>query len=118
MWYDRIVKAISDIHTDVLFVIDPVNMLDYPDIQSSLGGIYDIVPYQNELVLRRVLRKLDHKTIIKFMEDSQIPYDLYSSRPTLNINSLEVFPLINSDVLSKVPLDQYQRIFKKYEDEK
>lgn len=118
MWYERIVNAISDIHTDVLFVIDPVNMLDYPDIQSSLGGIYDVVSYQNELVLRRVLRNLDHKTIIKFREDSQIPYDLYSSRPTLNINPIKVFPLLNSDVLSKVPLDQYQRIFKKYEEDK
>lgn len=118
MWYEKIVNAISNTNTNVLFVIDPANMLDYPDIQNNLDGNYNINKYQNELGLRRVLRNLEHKTIIKFNEDSQIPFDLYSSQATIKIGPQDVFPLLNENVLSKVPFEQYQKISMKYENEK
>lgn len=118
MWYEKIVKAISNTNSNVLFVIDPANMLDYRDIKTILNGIYDITTYPNELDLRRILRNLDRKTIIKFDEDSQIPYDLYSSHATIKIGPQDIFPLLNENVLYKVTFDQYQRIFKKYEAEK
>lgn len=118
MWYEKIVNAISNTNTNVLFVIDPANMLDYPDIQNNLDSNYNIYNYQNELGLRRILRNLHHKTIIKFNEDSQIPYDLYSSQATIKIDPQDVFPLLNENVLSHVPFEQYQKISTKYENEK
>ena len=118
MWYEKIVDAISDTNTNVLFVIDPTNMLDYPNIQNNVKGVYNTNKYQNELGLRRILRNLEHKTIIKFNDDSQIPFDLYSSQATIKIGPQNVFPLLNENVLSKVPFEQYQRIFAKYENEK
>jgi hypothetical protein len=118
MWYERIVNTILETNTDVLFIIDPTNMLDFPDIHISLNGVYDLINYNNELGLRRTLRKVYQKTIIKFIEESQIPYDLYSSQATINIGPIDVFPLLNENVLSKIPFEEYQRIFIKYENEK
>lgn len=118
MWYETIVNTISSNNTGVLFVIDPANMLDFLDIQNRLNETYDLHNYQNELGLRRVLRNLNQKTIIKFNEKSQIPFDLYSSQATINIGPIDVFPLLNENVLSKIPFEQYQKIFTKYENEK
>ena len=118
MWYEKIINTISDTNTNVLFIIDPVNMLDFPDIQTSLQSFYNIINYQNELGLRRTLRNLNQKTIIKFKEEFQIPYDLYSSQATIKIGPLDVFPLLNENVLSMIPFEEYQRIFIKYENEK
>jgi len=117
MWYEKIIEAILGTNTNVLFVIDPANMLDYPDIQNNLDGNYN-TKYQNELDLRRILRNLEHKTIIKFNEDSQIPFDLYSSQATIKIGPQDVFPFLNENVLSQVPFEQYQKISTKYENEK
>lgn len=118
MWYEKIINAISDTNSNVLFVIDPTNMLNYHEIQISLNSIYDLITYQNEIVLRRILRNLGHKSIIKVNEESQIPYDLYSSQATITIGPQIVFPLLNVNELSKIPFEHYQIIFTKYEKEK
>jgi len=117
MWYEKIINAISDTNSNVLFVIDPTNMLNYHEIQISLNSIYDLITCQNEIVLRRILRNLGHKSIIKVNEESQIPYDLYSSQATITIGPQIVFPLLNVNELSKIPFEHYQIIFTKYEKE-
>jgi len=118
MWYEKILEEISETNADILFVIDPVNLLENSDIQLSLEKVYNIVEFQNELGLRKILRSLNDKTIFKFMEQSQIPYDLFSSHATIEIAPSVVFPLLNNDLLCKVPLSYYQQIFEKYESEK
>lgn len=117
-WYDVIIEEISHTNTDVLFVIDSFGLLNLTDIKVNLEKVYKIVKYQNELRLRRDLRSLKNKTIFKFDEESQIPYDLFSSQATLEISTKNIFPFLNSDIISTVPINLYQQIFQKYEKEK
>ena len=118
MWYEKILDKIFLTNVDVLFVVDTIGILDYPDIKFSLEKVYKILKYQNELRLRKDLKSLKNKTIIKFDEESQIPYDFFSSQATLEISTKNIFPLLNNEVISNVPVEHYQKIFQKYEIEK
>ena len=77
MWYEKILEIISITNADVLFVVNTTGILDYPDIKFNIEKVYKILKYQNELRLRKDLKSLKNKTIIKFDEESQIPYDLF-----------------------------------------
>ena len=118
MWCKKILKIISVTNVDVLFVVDTNGILDYHAIKFDLEKVYKILKYHNELRLRKDLKNLKNKTIIKFDEESQIPYNLLSSQATLEISTKNIFPLLNYEVISNVPVEHYQKIYQKYEIEK
>lgn len=118
MWYEKLIKSILDTNADVLFVVDPNNLLNFSEVKNSLKHRYSLDEFQSEIGLRRILRCDHGKYIVKFKDINQIPYDLLSSYANIAISVQNIFSLLNIDALSSVSPDHYQEVYEKYCSEK
>lgn len=115
MWYHKIVDSVSASRTDVLFIIDPVNLTGSSKARENLSEKFaTIVPYENELKLRRILREKNRKTLIIFRDKKDIPFDLLSIHATIEVDINNIFPLLNREVLLGHSFDYYQEIYTEY----
>lgn len=117
-WYDIIIDSILESKTDVLFIVDHANMIEFPKLKEDLAKRFTkIVSYENELKLRRTIRDTirdKEKILVVFRDKKCIPFDLFSTYATIEIDINSIFPLLNTDVLLQVPFDNYQEIYKEY----
>lgn len=115
MWYERMIRSLLDSRTDVLFVFDPMNLIEYSKIEEIIGGEYPtIMKYTNELELRRILRKNTQKILVIFEDKNYIPFDLLSTYAVIDIDISDIFPLLNEEALLNIPYDDYQLIYESY----
>ena len=115
-WFEEIAKTILDIKSDILFVIDPSNLVKSTEITKCLREKFDkIVEYESELKLRKLIRK-NEKIIIIFSDTQNIPYDLLSHFATVEVDIDVVFPFLNKKALLQFPIDAFQDIYEPYLD--
>jgi hypothetical protein len=114
IWIDKIIDCLLDSRADILFVIDPINLLQYKKIKETLLEKYlTIEKFQNEIQLRKLLKE-KHQLIVIFYDKKQIPYDLLSTYATIQVDLNDIFPLLHTETLSQIPLEHYQGIYEKY----
>jgi len=119
-WYDIIIDQIFASKTDVLFIVDPVNIIEFSKVKEILNKRFiKILKYENELKLRRTIRDVirgKEKILVVFRDKKSIPFDLLSTYATIEIDINTIFPLLNAGVLLQFPFDYYQEIYKEYND--
>ena len=119
-WYDIIIDQIFASKTDVLFIVDPVNIIEFSKVKEILSKRFTkILKYENELKLRRTIRDVirgKEKILVVFRDKKSIPFDLLSTHATIEIDINTIFPLLNAGVLLQFPFDYYQEIYKEYND--
>ena len=114
MWYEKILRTILDSKRDILFVIDPLKLMEYPTIREIISEKYPTIErYTNELELRRILRKKE-QGIVTFMDKADIPFDLIATYATVDIGITDIFPLLNTEAISNIPYENYQEIYEDY----
>ena len=118
MWYEKIINFIEDLNVDVLFVIDPTHLMDYQDIKNKISEKYHIYTFENEIKLRRTLRENRTNLIIVFNNNESLPYDLLSNYAQISIGPTDIFPYLNEEIISFIPFNEYQTIYRQYLNEK
>lgn len=118
MWYEKIITLIQDLNADVLFVIDPTHLMDYQEIKNKISEKYHTYTFENEITLRRTLRKNIPNLLIVFNDHESLPYDLLSNCAQINIGPSVIFPYLNEEIISSIPFSDYQKIYRHYLNEK
>ena len=115
LWYEKIIRSILESKMDILFVIDPLKLLEYPKINGTVSENYPIIArYTTELNLRRILVKKQEKLLIAFNDINEIPFDLISTYAAIDIGINDIFPLLNPGALSNIPYDRFQVLYDRY----
>lgn len=114
MWYEQIITLIEDLNADVLFVIDPNHLMDYQDIKNIISEKYHIYSFENEIKLRRTLRENNSNLLIVFNDNESVPYDLLSNYAQIIIGPSDIFPYLNKEIISSIPFNGYQRVYRQY----
>jgi len=115
-WYDKIIDPILTSKTDILFIVDPINVIEFPKVKEILSKRFTkILKYENELKLRRGIRDKE-QILVVFRDEKYIPFDLLSTYATIEIDLDNIFPLLNTEVLLQFSFDDYQEIYKRYID--
>jgi hypothetical protein len=118
MWYEKIITLIADLNADVLFVIDPTHLMDYQNIKENLSEKYHIYTFENEIKLRRTLRENLTNLLIVFNDNQSVPYDLLSNYAQIKIEPSDIFPYLNEEIISSIPFNEYQKVYRHYLNEK
>lgn len=117
-WYEQIVKRILEVNANVIFIIDYLNMSDFPGVKNALLKKYSkIIPYENEIKLRILLKKEDNPIIVKFNDEKNIPYQMLSTYVVITLNTDILFPLLDRKAITELPLNSYQAIYELYIDD-
>jgi len=113
-WYKKLINPILELKTDVLFLIDPADISQFPKVREYLNKRFaKITKYENELKLRRAIRD-NEQILVIFCDKQNIPFDLLSSFATVEIDINSIFPLLNKELLFQYSFDDYQEIYKEY----
>lgn len=117
-WYEQIIRRILDVNADVLFIVDEIGLSDFPGVKNALLKKYsDIIPYENEIKLRILLKRKEISIIIRFRDEKDIPYQMLSSYALVTLDTDIVFPLLDRKVISEQSMDSYQAVYELYIDE-
>ncbi|EMR73856.1 PglZ domain-containing protein [Thermoplasmatales archaeon SCGC AB-539-N05] len=115
-WFEKIINSILELKTNIVFVIDPDNILSIPEIRDILQEHNkNITEFKNEINLRILLKQIEKNTIVTFKNKQEIPYDLLSTQATINIDIGEIFSLLDKTELLQLPFENYQILFEKHE---
>jgi len=114
-WYEKIVKKILEVNTDVLFIVDKLGFSDFPDVKSMISERYPyIFRYDGEIKLAIWLRKKQKPLIVRFNCETDIPYHMLSKYSVITLDADIIFPLLDKNIISAMPLKNYQPIYEFY----
>lgn len=117
-WYEQIVKEILEVNADVIFIIDNLAMSDFPGVKKALLKKYSkIIPYENEIKLRILLKNEDNSIIVKFIDEKNIPYQMLSIYVVITLDTDILFPLLDRKVIAELSLNSYQAVYEHYIDD-
>lgn len=75
-WYTEIVQNVLKPEVNIVFIVDKPQILEFPPIKEEIKKEYPILKhFKSELELRLLLKKKNHKIIVIFKSEKEIPYD-------------------------------------------
>jgi len=113
-WYREIIEPVLEVKTNILFLIDPANLIQCTKIKECLSETFNkVIHYESEIKLRRLIRE-NNKFLIVFSDSKSIPFDLLSIYATIELDLDNLFPLLNKRILLQYSFADYQEIYAVY----
>ena len=108
-WYEKVVKRILEVNTDVLFIVDKLGFSNFSEVKSAISESYPhIVQYESEIQLIIWLRKKEKPLIVLFSYEKEIPYHMLSKYTVITLDADIMFPLLDKKTISLITLSNYQ----------